>query len=288
MITPFRDGAVDYEKLEVLLDHQMEHGIKTVCVCGTTGEASTLSDEERLSVIAHAVRHCKGRAKVIAGTGSNNTAHAVSLSKMADSMGADGVLVVTPYYNKASSQGLVEHYTQIADSVNCPVILYNVPTRTGVDIPLEVYERLNYHKNIAGVKEASGSTQKGARILASCGSDFTVWAGNDDQIVPLMALGAQGVISVLSNLCPTQTLAMTNACLLGDFRTAGKLQCRFSGIIDALFCDVNPIPVKEAMNLAGLQVGLPRLPLCPMADDKRQLLILALQKEGILAKKGEG
>ena len=283
LITPFDNGAVDFKKLEQLLQRQMDHGIPAVCICGTTGEASTMTEQEHLSVIAHAVKFCGGRMKIIAGTGSNNTSRAVSMSKMADTMGADAVLCVTPYYNKTSPAGLVTHYTQIADAVSCPVILYNVPGRTGVDIPLEVYKELSAHERIAGVKEASGSITKCVRIMDLCGDDFCVCTGNDDEIVPAMSLGAKGVISVLSNLCPTETLAMTNACFAGDYRTAGQLQRRYMRLIDKLFCEVNPAPVKEAMNLCGFDVGSPRLPLCSLTEENRQFLAETLRSYGLIS-----
>lgn len=282
LVTPFDGDKVNFKKLEQLLDFQMEHGIQSVCVCGTTGESATLTEDQHLNIIAHTVQYCSGRIKVIAGTGSNNTAHAVSMSQTADSMGVDAVLVVTPYYNKATNQGLIEHYTAIADAVSCPVILYNVPSRTGVDIPLDVYKILSKNKKIIGVKEASGDVTKSARIIASCGEDLYVWSGNDDEIVPLMSLGAKGVISVLSNICPEQTAAMVNACQSGDYIAAGRMQCANMELIDALFCEVNPIPIKQAMNLFGFDVGTPRLPLCPMSDAAKTRLQNALTAHKII------
>ena len=278
LITPFRDNKVDFHKLEQLLERQIQHGIPAVCICGTTGEASTLSDEEKLSIIAHTVRFCKGRMKVIAGTGSNDTSHAASLSMMADTMGVDAVLCVTPYYNKTSPNGLIEHYTQIADRVHCPVILYNVPSRTGIDIPIAVYEKLAMYNNIVGVKEASTDIIKFTRIRHTCGDDFALWCGNDDAIVPTMSLGAKGVISVLSNLCPAETMAMANACQAEDFHTAALMQCQYTELIDALFCEVNPSPIKEAMNIAGFDVGKPRLPLCALTDEHCENLRATMQK----------
>jgi len=192
------------------------------------------------------------------------------------------VLSVTPYYNKAGAEGLCEHFSRIADASDAPVILYNVPSRTGVDIPISVYKALSANDKIAGVKEASGSITRAAQIMAACGDDLSLWCGNDDMIVPMMALGSKGVISVFSNLCPAQTLAMTNACENGHYKTAGKLQCRYQEIIDALFCEVNPTPIKEAMNLAGFDVGIPRLPLCAMEEKNRQRLIRAMEALHIL------
>lgn len=283
LVTPFCGDNVNYAKLEQLLDYQMEHSIQAVCVCGTTGEAATMTEEEKLSVIAHTVRYCKGRIKVIAGTGSNNTAHAVSMSRMANSIGVDAVLVVTPYYNKATQQGLISHYTAVSDAVDCPVILYNVPSRTGVDIPLSVYKELSKNEKIIGVKEASGDVTKAAKIIASCGDDLYVWSGNDDAIVPLMSLGAKGVISVLSNICPAQTAAMVNACQSGNYLAAGKMQCTYMELIDSLFCEVNPIPIKHTLNLAGFDVGSPRLPLCPMSDAAKTRLQNALSAHKIIS-----
>lgn len=282
LVTPFHRGTVDFEKLEQLLDFQIANGVQAVAVCGTTGEVATMSEQEQLGVIAHSVQYCKGRMKVIAGTGSNNTAHAVSLSAMADSIGADGILVVTPYYNKATGQGLIAHFTAIADAVRCPVIVYNVPSRTGVDISVEVCKEISKHDRIAGIKEASGSVTKVARILSSCSSDFSVWSGNDDEIVPLMSLGAKGVISVLSNICPAQTVAMVNACLAGDYGTAGKLQCGYMELIDALFCEVNPTPIKHALNMAGFDVGDTRLPLCRLSQPAEERLRRALVSHRII------
>ncbi len=282
LITPFRNGSVDLKKVDELLEYQVQEGISAVCVCGTTGEASTMSDQEQWNLIAHTVKRCAGRMKVIAGTGSNSTEHAVTKARVASSMGVDAVLSVTPYYNKAGEDGLIEHYSQIADASEAPVILYNVPSRTGVDIPISVYSKLAENEKIVGVKEASGSIVKAAQILAACGDDLALWSGNDDMIVPMMALGAKGVISVLSNLCPAQTLSMTNACENGHYKTAGKLQCRYLEIISALFCEVNPIPIKEAMNLSGFDVGLPRLPLCVMREENRQRLFHAMQQLHIL------
>ncbi len=277
LITPFQNNEVDYEKLEFLLERQIQQGVDAVCVCGTTGEAATLSDEEHLSVIAHTIRCSAGRIKVIAGTGSNNTKHAITLSKIADSMGADALLVVTPYYNKANTAGLIEHYTLVADAVNTPVILYNVPSRTGVDIPLEAYLALSQHSNIAGVKEASGNLKKVNQILANCGENFHVWCGNDDEIVAQMSLGAKGAISVLSNLFPAEALTMVRSCQNGNISAAAKMQQKYLPLTDALFCDVNPIPIKEAMNLCGFDIGIPRLPLTPLAAEKRQHLEHAIK-----------
>ena len=245
LVTPFLDGKVNYPMMEMLLRRQMEAGIKAVVICGTTGESATLSDEEKLELF----RRCKAYAgkdlRIIAGTGSNSTEHAIFLSKEAQSCGADALLVVSPYYNKATPEGLFQHFLAIAHSVKIPVILYNVPSRTGVDIPISVYKRLSSIPNIAGVKEATTDITKIAAIRQACPADFAVWSGNDDMIVPVMSLGGLGVISVLSNVLPVETAAMTNAALAGDFDTAARLQCQLLPLIRALFSEVNPIPVKQ-------------------------------------------
>ena len=244
LVTPFRDGAVDLATFDRLLDAQLAAGIDALVICGTTGEGSTLSTTEQLTLIAHAIRYASGRCKVIAGCGSNDTSHALELSQTASAMGADGLLLVTPYYNKCTQDGLLAHYLTIADAVTCPIIAYSVPGRTGMDISVETCVRLSQHPNMNGIKEAGGDTSKAARILNECGGDFFLWSGNDDQISPLIALGARGVISVLSNVRPRETMSLTHAALNGDQQTAGRLQCELMPLIDALFCEVNPIPVK--------------------------------------------
>ena len=258
--------------LEQLLDFQLAGGVDAIVICGTTGEASTMSPQEQLGTIAHAIKYTAGRCKIIAGTGSNNTAHCLEMSRVADSMGAGALLLVTPYYNKCTQAGLVRHYTTVADTVRCPVIVYNVPSRTGVEISVDTLAELSRHPNINGVKEAGGNTAKVARTIERCGDDLFVWSGNDDQTVPLMALGAKGVISVLSNVRPKQTLEMTRACQEGRYADAGKLQCRLMPLIDALFCEVNPIPVKQALKLIGFDAGEPRLPLTPLSASHEELL----------------
>lgn len=272
LVTPFKNGTIDYAMLEQLLDFQLAAGVDAIVVCGTTGEASTMSPQEQLGTIAHAIKYTAGRCKIIAGTGSNNTAHCLEMSRVADSMGASALLLVTPYYNKCTQAGLVRHYTTVADTVRCPVIVYNVPSRTGVEISVDTLAELSRHPNINGVKEAGGNTAKVARTIERCGDDLFVWSGNDDQTVPLMALGAKGVISVLSNVRPKQTLEMTRACQEGRYADAGKLQCRLMPLIDALFCEVNPIPVKQALKLIGFDAGEPRLPLTPLSASHEELL----------------
>ncbi len=266
LVTPFINGAVNYPMMQQLLRQQMEAGVSAVVISGTTGEASTLSDEEKLNLFAYSKAYVKDSCTVIAGTGSNSTAHAVSLSEAAEEAGADALLIVSPYYNKATADGLVAHYMSIAHAVSIPVIIYNVPSRTGVDIPVSVYKRLSAIPNIAGVKEASTDITKVARIRNECGDGFHIWAGNDDQIVPVISLGGKGVISVLSNAFPKETIALADAALDGDFDTASDLQCQLMPMIDLLFCEVNPVPVKAVMKKIGFDCGDCRLPLTALSN----------------------
>jgi 4-hydroxy-tetrahydrodipicolinate synthase len=278
LVTPFLDGRVNYPMMEMLLRRQIDAGIKAVVVCGTTGESPTLSDDEKLELFHRCKTYAGNDCLIIAGTGSNDTAHAVELSRSAEEEGADALLVVSPYYNKATPDGLFAHFLTIAGNVSIPVIVYNVPSRTGVDIPISVYKRLASIPNIAGVKEAASDITKIARIKKECPNDFCVWSGNDDQIVPVMALGGEGVISVLSNVLPTQTQAMTQAALAGDFDTAASLQCQLLPLIELLFCEVNPIPVKAAMKIIGYDCGGCRLPLTTMTSDNAAKLKQFLSK----------
>lgn len=276
LVTPFLGNQENYPMLQQLLKRQMDAGIEAVVLSGTTGESATLSDTEKLKVFHIAKEYVGDRCKIIAGTGSNNTKHAVELSQFAEETGVDGILVVSPYYNKATPDGLVAHYTAISHAVSVPVIIYNVPSRTGVDIPVSVYKRLSRIPNIAGVKEAGTDITKITRIVRECGKDLPIWAGNDDQITPVISLGGQGVISVLSNIFPTQTQALAKAALDGDFDTAAALQCNLQPLIELLFCEVNPIPVKEAMKILGFDCGGCRLPLTPMSRENRTKLEAAL------------
>ena len=266
LVTPFENGKINYTMMDRLLARQMDAGIEAVVVCGTTGESPTLSDPEKLELFRHCKEYTGDKCQIIAGTGSNSTEHAVTLSQAAEDTGIDGLLVVSPYYNKATPSGLVEHYSTIAGAVHIPIILYNVPGRTGVDIPVSVYQQLSRIPKIAGVKEASADITKIARIKAACPSEFAVWSGNDDQAVPVMSLGGAGVISVLSNVEPLKTQAMAKAALDGDFDTAAALQIELLPLIELLFCEVNPIPVKAAMKLIGFDCGDCRLPLTRMTD----------------------
>ena len=283
IVTPMHaDGSVNYEKLSQLIELQIQGGTSAITICGTTGESATLKDPEHIAVIAHCVKAVAGRIKVIAGTGSNETDHAVYLSQEAQKAGADGLLLVTPYYNKCSPKGLVRHYMTVADSVQIPAIVYNVPSRTGVSMGVDIYRQLSEHPLINGVKEASGNTELVLRTMAACGDDFNIWSGNDTQIVPLMAMGCKGVISVLANICRSATAELAGACLQGDYQKAAAMQIRYMELIDALFCEVNPIPVKTALNLMGMEVGPLRMPLCEMEDAAKARLSAAMEKIGLL------
>ena len=272
LVTPFLKDTVNYPMLEQLLRRQYDAGIRALVICGTTGESATLTDEEKLTMFRYAKKSGPEDLRIIAGTGSNSTAHAIALSQAAQDAGADGLLVVSPYYNKATPEGLYLHYAAIASSVQIPVILYNVPSRTGVDIPVEVYRRLSKIPNIAGVKEASSDIRKIARIRSQCPDHFTVWCGNDDLAVAAMALGAKGLISVVSNIEPEITGSMIGAALDGDFDTATALQLSLLPLIDALFQEVNPIPVKAAMAMIGYDCGSCRMPLCSPSEETSALL----------------
>ena len=272
LVTPFLKDSVNYPMLEQLLRRQYDAGIRAVVICGTTGESATLTDEEKLTMFRYAKKSGPEDLRIIAGTGSNSTVHAIALSQAAQDAGADALLVVSPYYNKATPEGLYLHYAAIASSVQIPVILYNVPSRTGVDIPVEVYRRLSKIPNIAGVKEASSDIRKIARIRSQCPDHFTVWCGNDDLAVAAMALGAKGLISVVSNIEPEITGSMIGAALDGDFDTATALQLSLLPLIDALFQEVNPIPVKAAMAMIGYDCGGCRMPLCGPSENTAALL----------------
>lgn len=272
LVTPFLDQEVNYPLLERLLQRQIDAGIEAVVISGTTGESPTLSDTEKLEMFRRAKEFAGDRCKIIAGTGSNDTRHAIELSQAAEASGVDGLLVVSPYYNKASAEGLFAHYAAIAHSVSIPVILYNVPSRTGEDIPVSVYRRLSRIPNIAGVKEASSDITKITKIRCACGSDLPIWSGNDDQITPVISLGGFGVISVLSNVAPVETQALAKAALAGDLDTASDLQCRLQPLVELLFCEVNPIPVKAAMKCIGFDCGGCRLPLTNLTPENQKKL----------------
>ena len=283
IITPMNaDGSINWDEFGRIIDFQIENGTDAIIVCGTTGESATMTDDEHVEAIRYCVNRVNKRVPVIAGTGSNDTKYAVSLSKHAEELGADALLVVTPYYNKTSQRGLVAHFTAIADSVNIPIILYNVPSRTGTNIALDTYITLSKHKNIVATKEASGNLSTIAQIIEACGDDLDVYSGNDDQIVPIMALGGKGVISVLSNVLPNETHEITKLCLDNNVLEAAKLQIKYLDLANNLFIDVNPIPVKEAMNLMGFNAGECRLPLLKMEQSKIDKLAASMKNVGLI------
>lgn len=269
LVTPMKEnGTLYYESLERLLEYQIQNQIDAIVVAGTTGEASVLSDEEYQSLIRFTVRQVSHRVPVIAGAGSNNTTHAIHLSQIAQDCGADALLHVTPYYNKTSQDGLVAHFTACADCVSIPIILYNVPSRTSVNIAPETALELSEHPNICAIKEASGNINQICQLASKCENSLSIYSGNDDQIVPIMALGGDGIISVLSNILPRQVHDLCLFMQNGNFAAARKLQFTLMPIINALFCDVNPIPVKEMMNQLGFDVGPCRLPLIKITPNK--------------------
>lgn len=282
IVTPFTDTGVDYDQLGKLIEMQIAGGTDAICICGTTGEASTQSMEEHLETIRYCTEKVAGRVKVIAGTGANNTMEALHLSLEAEKYNVDGLLMVTPYYNKASQAGLIQHYTYVADRVHTPIILYNVPSRTGTTIQPETFKALAQHPMINGCKEASGNFSALARSMSLCPKDFYFWSGNDDQVVPMMALGGKGVISVVSNVWPEIMAKMTRLALEGNFEEATKVQLEILPLCDALFCEVNPIPVKGAMNMMGLNAGKLRLPLCEMSDAHKEQVRKTLIQYGLL------
>ncbi len=278
LVTPFLNGKVNYPMMEMLLRRQLEAGVRAAVIAGTTGEAPTLTNEEKLELFRRCKEYVGDDMLIIAGTGSNSTEHAVCLSKEAEKCGVDGLLVVSPYYNKATPEGLFAHYLAVAHAVKIPVILYNVPSRTGVDIPVSVYKGLAKIPNIAGVKEASTEIVKIAKIRAACGDGLPIWTGNDDLTAAVLALGRKGVISVASNLVPEEMVLLTEAALAGDFDTAAALQTALLPLTEALFREVNPIPVKEAMDLIGYDCGKCRLPLTTPSTETIEQLRQALEK----------
>lgn len=272
LVTPFLNHEINYPMLEQLLRRQLDAGIEAIVICGTTGESPALSDEEKLELFRRAKKYVGTTCRIIAGTGSNCTKRTAELSKKAEQTGVDGLLVVSPYYNKANPDGLYRHYEAIAAATQLPVIVYNVPSRTGMDISPESCSALSRISNIVGIKEASADITKFTKILRLCGERMTVWSGNDDMTVAAAALGAKGVISVLSNVCPVLTQAMAKAALDGDFDTAAALQIQLQPLVETLFSDVNPIPVKAAMDIIGYDCGDCRLPLGKLSEEKRSRL----------------
>ena len=282
IITPMTAAGVDYEQFGRLIDWQIAEGIDAIVVAGTTGEASTLSDDEHKEVIRYCVQRVAGRVPVIAGTGSNDTAYAIDLTKYAGEVGADAVLLVTPYYNKATQNGLIKFFTDIADASSVPCILYNVPSRTGCNIAPATVAALAEHPNIVGIKEASGNISQIAQIAHLCGDKIDIYSGNDDQIVPVLSLGGKGVISVLSDLLPAATSKMCHDYLEGNTAAATEAQLRLLPLIDALFCEVNPIPAKAAMAKMGFGENYLRLPLTPMEPQNEEKLFALMREQGII------
>lgn len=284
LVTPFTQDFVDFDKLGELIEYQIAQGTSALIVCGTTGEASTQTIPEHLATVEYCIKKAAGRVPVIAGTGSNDTAHALMMSQNAEKSGADALLMVTPYYNKTTQAGLVKHFTYVADRVKIPIILYNVPSRTGMSFTAETYAELAKHPNINGVKEASGNMSLIAKTRHLCGEDFYIWSGNDDQTVPVMSLGGKGVISVAANILPAEMAKLAKLCLDGNYPEAAQLQADLYDIMDALFVEVNPVPVKTAMNLMGLQVGPLRMPLVDMTAKNLEILKKALADAGLTLK----
>ena len=282
LVTPFRDDRVDFTMLERLIRRQIDAGADAIVLAGTTGESPTLTEEEKLDIFRCGVQTAAGKCKIIAGTGSNCTAKAVSLSARAAETGVDGLLVVTPYYNKSTQPGLIQYYTAITWAASIPVIAYNVPSRTGVDIRVDTCRALADIPGIAGIKEASGDISKAGKIIAACADDLPVYSGNDDQTVPIMALGGLGVISVVSNVAPKAMKALTDACLAGEYPKAAAIQRKLLKLMELMFCQVNPIPVKAAMSLLGYDCGPCRPPLDGLPERDQQKLSDCLDELGIL------
>ena len=282
IVTPFKNNKVDYESLAALIERQIENSTDAIVICGTTGESSTLTDEEHKECIRFCVEKTAGRVPVIAGTGSNDTDYAISLSKYACEVSVTVLLLVTPYYNKATPKGLIKHFTAIADATDKPIILYNVPSRTGVNISLPVYKELAKHDRIVAAKEASGNISAVAALAEACGNSLDIYSGNDDQIVPILSLGGKGVISVLSNVVPKDTHDIVALWNEGKTKESLALQLKYLDLINALFCEVNPVPVKTAMGLMGLCADEMRLPLCEMEENNKERLANALRNHGII------
>ena len=280
--TPFTENGVNFEEFGKLIENQIENNIDAIIICGTTGESSTMTETEKKETIKFAINKINKRTKVIIGTGSNNTKSAVEMSKFAEEAGADAVLVVTPYYNKTTQKGLIAHYTEIAKSITIPIIMYSVPSRTGVNILPETCKELSKIENIVAIKEASGNISQVAKIAALCGDNLDIYSGNDDQIIPILSLGGKGVISVLSNIMPKYTHEMTQKYFEGKQEEATKMQLDVIDLIDELFREVNPIPVKYALNLMGYNYGKPRLPLIELSDENKEKLKKVMQKHQLI------
>ena len=281
LITPFTEDGVNFESLGKIIEFQIENNVDALIICGTTGEAATMPDREHLSVIDYAVKKVAGRVPVIAGTGSNDTAHCVELSVESQRLGADGLLIATPYYNKCTQKGLMMHFDKVMEKTNLPIILYNIPGRTGMQFKIETIKELATDDRIVGVKEASGSLEYMTELMHTC-PELDVYSGNDDMILPLLSLGGKGVISVLSNIAPQETHDLCQKFFDGDIAASRKLQMDYLDLIHALFCEVNPIPVKTAMNLMGFEAGNLRLPLCEMAPETLARLKAAMTERGLI------
>lgn len=282
IVTPFDENGVNFKKLKELLEWHIKSGTEAIIVCGTTGEASTMSEAERKEAIKFTVDIVNKRIPVIAGTGTNNTAASISMSKWAESIGVDGLLIITPYYNKTTQKGLVEHFKAINDSVNIPIIVYNVPSRTGMNISPKTLLEISKFKNITAIKEASGNISQVAEYKALCGDKIDIYSGNDDQIIPILSLGGIGVISVLANIIPTEVHEMCKLYVDGNTKEALEIQLKTLSLTNSLFIETNPIPVKTAMNLMGLNVGELRLPLCSMSENNLNVLKEELSKSGLI------
>lgn len=282
ILTPFTENGVNFDEFGKLIENQILNGVDAIIVCGTTGESATMTETERKETIKYAINKINKRTKVIIGTGSNNTKLAVEMSKFAEEAGADAVLVVTPYYNKTTQQGLIAHYTEIAKSIKLPIIMYNVPSRTGVNILPETCKELSKIENIVAIKEASGNISQVAKIATLCGDNLDIYSGNDDQIIPILSLGGKGVISVLSNVMPKYTHEMTQKYFDGKQEEATKMQLDVIDLIDELFREVNPIPVKYALNLMGYNYGKPRLPLIELSDVNKEKLKEIMKKHKLI------
>lgn len=282
IVTPFNENGIDFESYGKLIDYQIENGVSAIIACGTTGEAATMTSEEKKAVISYTVEKVAKRVPVIVGTGSNNTEAAIASSKEAEALGADGLLVVTPYYNKCTQAGLVKHYTKIANSTNLPIIVYSVKSRTGVNIEPKTAYELSKVSNIFAIKEASGDLSQIAKIKALCGDNLDIYSGNDDQVAAIYAVGGIGVISVLSNVLPKETSTMCKLFSEDNFKEGSKMQLKYIELISSLFCEVNPIPVKYALSQIGYNVGTPRLPLTEITEEGKEKVNRALKNLNII------
>lgn len=281
IVTPFKNGKINYEKLQELIEWHIENYTDAIIICGTTGEASTMTKDEKKEAIRFTVEKTAGRIPVIAGTGGNNTADVIEMSKYAQSVKANGLLIVTPYYNKTTQRGLIAHYTAIADEVDIPIIIYNVPGRTGLNILPKTIAELSKHPNIRALKEACGDISQIAEVARLCPDDFCIYSGNDDQVVPILSLGGLGVISVIANIMPKETHDMVYSYLEGDIKKSRKLQLKMNGLVHSLFIETSPIPVKTAMRLLGLDIGELRMPLVEMESKNKEILIKEMKAIGL-------